>query len=67
MMCELGVNLKNYLDKNPAFLGEKGGVVHGKYIGVILSMTEQFALICQTLEALMAPHQGVEIAKAYFG
>jgi hypothetical protein len=34
--------------------------------GVILSMTEQFVLICQTLEEFMVPHQGVEIAKAHF-
>ncbi len=65
MMCELGVKLKNCLDKNPAFLGEKGGVVLWE-LGVILSMTEQFVLICQTLLGLMAPHQGVEIAKAHF-
>lgn len=30
MMCELGVKLRNYLVKNPAFLGEKDGVAHGK-------------------------------------
>ena len=35
MMCELGVKLKNCLDKNPAFLGEKGGVVLWE-LGVIL-------------------------------
>ena len=39
MMCELGVNLKNYLDKNPAFLGKKDEVVLWE-LGVILSMTE---------------------------
>ena len=26
MMCELGVKLRNYLVKNPTFLGERAGL-----------------------------------------